>query len=234
MPNLDTHNDHIVTQAAEDYQLLIFDMDGVIVDSLMVMKMAFRASLFDYFGFSVTSRSVEALFSEYQKHLGKGFKQIMRELGLPEELSPYFVRHSRYLAAYVQPYQGMDELLKTLKKQGKTLCVATGKDGQRAGELLNRLSLLQYFDQVMGADQAPAKPDPTVLIDYMKYYDACAERTLMIGDAPADLLCAKRAGIASVAALWGYNKFEDLVSYQPKYYFHSPAQMNVYFSGRQP
>jgi len=233
MPNPNAYNEDLMTQGAENYQLFIFDMDGVIVDSLMVMQMAFRASIFDYFGFSITSHSVEALFREYQKHLGKGFKQIMKELGLPKELAPYFIRHSRYLTDYVQPYQGVDELLKALKTQGKILCVATGKDSQRARDLLSRLNLLQYFDQVMGADQAPAKPNPSVLLDYIKHYSADAERTLMIGDAPADLLCAKRAGIGAVAALWGYNKFEDLLCYEPKYYFHSPAQMKVYFSRKQ-
>lgn len=230
MSNLKT--DHLDTRhTMKDYQLLIFDMDGVLVDSLMVMKMAFRASMFDYFGFSVTSQSVDALFHEYQKHLGKGFKQIMKELGLPKELTSYFIKHSRYLGNYVFPYQGVDELLSCLKAQGKTLCVATGKDGKRAKDILHSLDLLKYFDQINGADQAPAKPNPSVLLEYIKHYKTSPQNTLMIGDAPADLICAKRAGIASAAALWGYTQVEELACYQPNYYFHSPVQMKAYFVG---
>ncbi|BFM48705.1 HAD family hydrolase [Marinomonas sp. THO17] len=231
MSSLKTENENLMTAGKKDYQLFIFDMDGVLVDSLMVMQMAFRASIFDYFGFAIASRSVEALFREYQKHLGKGFKQIMKELGLPTELLPHFSRHSRYLADYVLPYPDIEALLKWLTEQEKTLCVATGKEGRRAKDILRNLDLLKYFDQVVGADQAPAKPNPSVLLDYMKHYETSPDKTLMIGDAPADLLCAKRAGIDSAAALWGYNQVDELAGYQPTFYFYSPAQMRVYFSG---
>lgn len=211
-------------------RLIVFDMDGVLVNSIDVMKMAFSAALRECRS-DLQLHDCERLFSIYRQHLGKGFLQIMAELGLPETLHEPFKKHSRYLAPYVAVYPGVEALLSSLKEQGIRLTVATGKDGNRARELLERLQLAEYFDEVTGSDQAAPKPAPDVINFHRAKFDVARQETLMVGDSPVDLLCARSAGVHSAAALWGYSNYRILESCLPDYLFSAPYSMTEKIQG---
>lgn len=219
---------------------VLFDLDGVLVDSLAVMRLAFEAAYRDVYGDvdgdvqgdgphdepADSPTGFDALFAEYRRHLGKGFPEIMRAMGLSLDLHPRFVLHSRYLAPYVHAYAGVGALLRSLGQAGWALGVATGKDHARAVELLCQLHLHDHFCIVMGCDSVAApKPAPDMAEAFMARTGVRGERLVMVGDAPADLEFARRVPCRGVAALWGFSPAELLLKEGPHFAARSPQHL---------
>lgn len=225
--------EELASKPSHAFKLIIFDLDGVLINSLPVMQMAFEAALFDYFGHNLSAQERTNYFAQFRQHLGKGFPQIMSAINLPQALHEPFKTHSRYLAQYVRPYEGVSEMLKTLKQWGLKMTVATGKDTDRARELLVQLNLIQYFETVTGSDHTEApKPAPDMAQQHLVKLRIDPTQAMIIGDSPSDLACGRAANIRCGAALWGYNNEETLKAYRPDAFFHSPKQLTQWIKGR--
>ncbi|WP_229402167.1 HAD-IA family hydrolase [Micromonospora okii] len=176
---------------------VVFDLDGVIVDSFAVMSEAFAIAYAEVVG------DGPAPFEEYRRHLGRYFPDIMRIMNLPLAMQEPFVRESYRLADQVHVFDGIVELLLTLRVRNVRLAVATGKSGPRARSLLDRLGLLPFFAHVIGSDEvAQPKPAPDIVRHALDLLDVPPEAAIMVGDAPTDVASARGAGVASAAALW--------------------------------
>lgn len=203
---------------------VLFDFDGVLINSLTVMRLAFEASYRDVYGPGETC--FDTLFGEYRKHLGKGFTAIMRAMNLSPDLLPHFQRHSRALAPYVYAFNGITPMLERFGGDGWVLGIATGKDHARTCELLDRLGLRHHFSVVLGSDSvAQPKPAPDMIEAFCAQTDIPVSRLIMVGDAPADLECARRGHCRSIAALWGFSTREVLQAEQPAAFAESPAEL---------
>ncbi len=200
---------------------MIFDLDGVVVDSFAVMEEAFAIAYKEVVG------EGQAPFEEYRRHQGRYFPDIMRIMGLPLEMEEPFVRESYRLAHQVPVFEGITELLLTLRTRGYKLAVATGKSGPRARSLLEQLGLLPFFDHVIGSDEvAHPKPAPDIVVRALELMGLPAEEAIMIGDAPTDIASAHGAGVASAAALWAEVDDEDaLLGALPGAVLHRPAEL---------
>ncbi|WP_405106661.1 HAD-IA family hydrolase [Micromonospora sp. NBC_01405] len=200
--------------------VVIFDLDGVLVDSHEVMGQAFAAAYAEVVG------AGPAPFTEYQRYQGLYFPEIMRRMRLPLEMEEPFVRESYRLAAQVPVADGVVDLLRTLRTRGFRLAVATGKAGPRARSLLTTLNLIQHFDHVVGSDEVVnAKPAPDIVLRALSLLDAAPDAAVMVGDAPADIRSARAAGVTSVAATWATVDEDDLMAAGPDLVIHSPDEL---------
>ncbi|MFG2044479.1 HAD-IA family hydrolase [Dactylosporangium sp. NPDC048998] len=201
---------------------VIFDLDGVLVDSFEVMREAFTIAYAEVVG------GGEAPFEEYNRHLGRYFPDIMRIMGLPLEMQEPFVRESRRLAHRVTVFAGVRELLRVLRARGLRLTVATGKSGSRARSLLNQLGLLSQFDFVTGSDEiARPKPAPDIVLDALDRLGVHPDEAMMVGDAVTDIASAQGAGVMAVAALWADNDEEALLAARPDAVLSRPSDLLV-------
>ncbi|GAA3537518.1 HAD-IA family hydrolase [Amycolatopsis ultiminotia] len=200
---------------------VIFDLDGVVVDSFAVMSEAFAIAYAEVVG------AGPAPFEEYRHHLGRYFPDIMRIMNLPLEMEEPFVRESYRLADQVKVFDGITELLLTLRARGLRLAIATGKSGPRARSLLDRLGLLPFFAHVIGSDEVDRpKPAPDIVRHALRLLDVPAERAIMVGDAPTDLASAHGAGVASAAALWAPpDDVGELLAGRPDVVLQHPADL---------
>jgi AHBA synthesis associated protein len=201
---------------------VIFDLDGVLVDSFAVMNEAFDIAYREVVG------AGPAPFEEYRRHQGRYFPDIMRIMGLPLEMEEPFVRESYRLAHRVPVFEGVVELLLTLRARGFGLAVATGKSGERARSLLDTLGLLPFFAHVIGSDEvARPKPAPDIVERALELLGRSAEEAVMVGDAPTDLASAHGAGVASAAALWAVpdDDRDDLLAGRPSALLRHPADL---------
>jgi phosphoglycolate phosphatase len=112
-----------------------------------------------------------------------------------------------------------------LAKLGGRKSTATTKGTKSTRLILEQFGLLQHFDHVQGTDGFPAKPEPDVLLASLKGLGARPEDALFVGDSPADMEAAKRAGIRSCAVRWGYGNVEAMARWEPDYWIDSPDQL---------
>ncbi|MFB7515233.1 HAD-IA family hydrolase [Streptomyces sp. NPDC056144] len=211
------------------FRAVVFDLDGVIVDSYEVMREAFSIAYREVVG------AGEAPFAEYNRHLGRYFPDIMRIMGLPLAMEGPFVRESYRLQAEVPVFPGVRELLHELRARRIPLAVATGKAGDRARSLLSELGLLPLFDIVIGSDQvAHPKPAPDMVLRALSVLGAPPEQTVMVGDAVTDLQSARGAGVVPAAALWAGVDEDVLLAAGPEAVLRRPADLLALCPGAVP
>jgi AHBA synthesis associated protein len=200
---------------------VVFDLDGVIVNSFEVMRQAFSVAYAEAVG------AGEPPFAEYNTHLGRYFPDIMRIMGLPLAMEEPFVRESYRLAHLVPVHDGVRGLLGELRARGHRTAVATGKSGARARSLLDQLGLLPEFDVVIGSDEvARPKPAPDIVRRALDVLEMPVGRAMMIGDAVTDLQSAQAAGVTAVAALWGIEGDRDaLLAAGPDVVLEAPHEL---------
>lgn len=111
-------------------------------------------------------------------------------------------------------YDGLEDVLKELKRRGKKLAVATSKPEPFARRIIEHFDLAQYFDYVAGMELNGGRGTKEDVIRYA--LDACKvtdkDKVLMVGDREHDVLGAKGAGIDCLGILYGFGTSEELES----------------------
>jgi AHBA synthesis associated protein len=189
---------------ARAYDLVVFDLDGVLTDSAEVMRQAFAAAHKRVKG----QECDEAKVAAFLQRMGLPLATIMQELELPSEMVEPYVEVSRRLLHQTRVFPGVSDMLTLLVELGVHMGVASGKTGARARELLEAHALDGFFELILGCDDvACPKPAADILATHVARAGATQYRTLMIGDAEVDLRCADAAGIDFALAAWDANYF---------------------------
>lgn len=198
------------------YQLLIFDWDGTLVDSI---------------GRIVTAMHLAADACELPRCSDEQVRGIIG-LGLPEAIRCLYpdlhgraraqrLRHSyseNYLALEAEPsalFLGVAEGLEAFRAAGYGLAVATGKGRHGLQRVLADRGWLDYFDYSRCADETASKPDPLMLHEILAQSGVAASQALMVGDSSFDLLMAQRAGMDCVAVGYGAQPLHVLREHGP-------------------
>ncbi|CRI58570.1 HAD-IA family hydrolase [Pseudomonas sp. CCOS 191] len=202
-------------------QAVIFDLDGTLIDSKQVIAEAYHAAHAEVMG----ADAVPPPFSEYCRYLGRSFPEIMRQMGLPLEMHPVFMRESNARMHRIQVFDGIRELLGTLHERQVPMAIATGKDHARTEAILGCLGLLEYFGVIVGSDDV-ARPKPASDMA-LKIVDALGlnpATTLFVGDAVADLQCGHSAGMQTALALWD-SPVDEVRRHPCNYRLGQPGQL---------
>jgi phosphoglycolate phosphatase len=189
--------------------VLIFDLDGTLVDSsadLAEAGNAARAVL------GLPPLDPTAIIS----HVGDGAALLV------ERLTPGCdaLARSRAMAAFTsayaanctrrtRPYEGIVAALETLRARGWRLAVATNKPDGFSRSILAGTGLAPLIDTLRGGD-GPRKPDPGQLLSIMDELAADVARSWMVGDHRPDLLAAAAAGVRGCFCAWGMGRRDDL------------------------
>lgn len=105
------------------------------------------------------------------------------------------------------PFPGVRETLAALNAQGARLGICTNKPHALTCKLLRALNLETCFEAVLGGDSlAVRKPDPGHLLGVVEALGAERSGTVMVGDSPIDVACARAAGVPVVAVSYGYSR----------------------------
>jgi AHBA synthesis associated protein len=205
---------------ARTVRAVVFDLDGVLVDSFQVMRKAFTIAYAEVVG------EGSPPFEEYNRHLGRYFPDIMRIMGLPIEMETPFVRESYRLARDVKVFDGVEAVLQELRSLGIRTAVATGKTGARARSLLRGLGILHLFDHVIGSDEVhQPKPAPDMVQKAITLLEVPATEAMMVGDAITDLTSARAAGVTAAAALWADIDEPALLAAAPDIVLRTPEDI---------
>ncbi|MDJ0462529.1 HAD-IA family hydrolase [Streptomyces sp. H27-C3] len=206
--------------AHHEYRTVVFDLDGVLIDSFQVMRQAFALAYHEVVG------PGEPPFDEYRTHQGRYLPDIMRLMGLPLAMEGPFVEASQRLIREVKVYPDVPLLLKRLRESGVRTAIATGKSGERARGVLDVVGLLPLLDAVVGSDEVPRpKPAPDIVLEGLRRIGGSPGSAVMVGDAVIDLQAGRSAGTATAAALWGETSAGPLRDEQPDHVLEEPADL---------
>ena len=210
--------------------LLIFDLDGTLINTIDDLGQACNHAL-SACGFP--THKIE----DYPRLVGNGINKLI-ERALPEEhrneatvlrLREYFVPfYDQHNCDLTRPYDGIPELLQTLKAAGHTLTVASNKY-QAATEKIVAHYFPNTFDVVLGERVGvPRKPDPQIVWDILASLPSTINHkpsTLYVGDSLVDAATAKAANLPFVACTWGFCTQKQLAQAQPNYMIHHPSEI---------
>jgi len=197
-------------------QYILFDLDGTITDSkLGILKsMQYAAK---HFGIEIKDEELDSYSFFLGPPLRDGFKKIGN---IAEE--DFELAVAKYREYYIPKgmlsenklYPGIEELLKKLKKSGKTVILATSKAEKLAVQILEHFDILKYFNFVAGAelDGRRSKKDEVIshcLAHFGIVSNEEKKKAVMIGDRNHDIIGAKKVGIESVGVMYGYGSLEE-------------------------
>lgn len=186
--------------------LLIFDLDGTLVDSSKDLAEAMNATR-EWAGMQPIDPNLV-----YQ-YVGNGAGELVRRALGPDvseakqrEALVYFLDfYSNNALANTFVYPGIPEALQGLSGDGHTLAVLTNKPTRISIDLIHDLRLSEFFARIYGGDSLPEKkPDPGGIDQLREEFGAPQSETMMIGDSSVDVLTARNAGVKSCGVLWGF------------------------------
>lgn len=197
------------------FDLVIFDWDGTLMDSLAQIVRSVKLAALDL---GVPEPSDAAA----RDIIGLGLPEAMQVL-FPQvpEVEREALRH-RYAHHFVagvgghsQPYAGAEALLRQLSGAGRQLAVATGKSRAGLNRVLAHTGWSSYFSATRCADETASKPSPLMLKELLLELRVPLERAVMIGDTHYDLEMAQRLGMASIGVSYGVHSAERLAEHAP-------------------
>lgn len=209
-------------------ELVIFDLDGTLLDTIGDLAVACNAVL-------ALRGLPQHSYEEYCHFVGNGIMRLV-ERALPEELrTPYtvaavradFVKYyTEHIDTYTKPYEGVPELMTELVRRGIRVAVASNKF-QAGTEKLVRLFFPGVdFAAVLGQREGvPLKPDPAVVGEILARTGVDGERVLYVGDSGVDMQTAAAAGVRSVGVTWGFRDRAELVGAGAQHIVDRPAEI---------
>lgn len=194
-------------------QLVIFDLDGTLLDTVADLANATNQAL-EQCGYP--THPVEA----YYKFVGNGINKLFAR-ALPTEASneenvlrvrslfvPYYNEHN---ADYSRPYPGIVELLHTLQEDGVKIAVASNKYHEATLKLVHYFFPDIRFAAIYGQrEDVPVKPAPDIVYDILRDTGISTEQALYVGDSGVDMQTACNAGVESVGVTWGFRSEAEL------------------------
>ena len=187
--------------------LVIFDVDGTLVDSQDIIVAAQR-SAFAACGLEPPTRARS--LSIVGLSLAEAFTALVGPKGpVPALVAAYKDAFATLRAdpSVEEPFfPGAAETIRRLaRRPDVALGIATGKSRRGVARILDREGWRDLFATIQTADDAPSKPDPGMIMRAMAETGCGPAASVMVGDTTFDMAMARAAGIGAIGVSWGYH-----------------------------
>jgi phosphoglycolate phosphatase len=191
-------------------KLIIFDMDGTLVDSSLTIANAIN-SVREKLSLKPMDEA-KILDKINDPHLNPAQYFYEAEKFIPEHeqwFSEYYTQnHERELRLY----KGIADLLKLLKAKEYKIALATNAYRNSTLQSLEHLSLMDTFDAVVCFDDVKrGKPNPAMLLKILEDLNVSPQEALFVGDGERDMLASKAANIDYIMVNWGFSEYTENV-----------------------
>jgi HAD superfamily hydrolase (TIGR01549 family) len=181
-------------------RLVIFDLDGTLVDTLEATFRCFQEAVAPTLG-RVPSRE------EILDRFGPADHRIVSEwVGEGEAKAAVERLYACYETAFRDsgPFPGMVDLVLDLRRAGRRTAIFTGRGRASTEAIVRGMKLEGLFDAIVCGDEIEhPKPAPDGLLKILEMLNTQREDAIYVGDTVKDMEAARRAGVAMIAALWG-------------------------------
>jgi phosphoglycolate phosphatase len=210
------------------FDLLIFDWDGTLMDSAACIASSLQAACGDLALPVPSDRNARYI-------IGLGLDDALAHVlpGVPRTEYPKIV--DRYRHHFLERdsgtalFPGVKEMLAELRERGHVLAVATGKSRRGLDRALAASGVATYFSASRCADEGFSKPHPGMVQALLETTGVATDRALMIGDTTHDMLMARNAGMERVAISHGAHEEAELLEYEPLACVRDCAALRAWF-----
>lgn len=213
------------------YSAVVFDWDGTVMDSTHAIVAAIQGACADLdLPVPDASRASWVIGLSLEAALYHAVPTLEADR-MPAFLDSYrshFMRRNTDMMLF----EGMESLFDELARRGVRLAVATGKSRAGLDRVLAAAGLERVFACTRCADEAPGKPDPTMLREIIETLDLDPDGVVMVGDTAHDVQMASNAGVDSVAVTYGAHDRQTLLLARPTAMVPGVAELRDWLEAR--
>ncbi len=208
--------------------LLIFDLDGTLIDSKRDIATAVNLTFRDL---GLPEKLPEVIY----RYVGDGVRRLIRKA--VESADPLLLEHSlsifnghylQHLLDETRFYPGMEDLLCHFRSKKKAL--VTNKPLHYTEKIMEGLGARHHFDLVLGGEPVVnLKPHPEMILKTLEALAVSACDAVMIGDSVNDIQAARAAGIQVCAVGYGLGETEELQSADPDFFAEKVEDLKELF-----
>ena len=212
----------------KQYDTYIFDLDGTLLNTLDDLASAVNFALRSY-GMPEHTRD------DIRRFVGNGVRLLMIRAVPAGEQNPqfeevfntfrqYYMQHS---LDTTRPYDGIQEVLLTLRQRGCRLAVVSNKFDAATKELCKHF-FPHSIEVAVGEHEAEGirkKPAPDTVIEALSQLGVSADNAVYVGDSDVDLQTARNAGLPCISVLWGFRDKDFLLAHGATTFITSPREL---------
>ena len=206
---------------------VFFDLDGTLTDSMPGITKGVQYALKHY---GIQVEDISALKPFVGPPLADSFKKYYHFSEKDADDAIYVFREYYDVKGWKDnaPFEGVEDMLKTLKNAGLDLYVATSKPETTAKRVLEYFHLAEYFRFIGGASLDESRVNKDDVIRYVLAENGIGEdekpSVIMVGDREHDVIGAKKTGLSVIGVLYGYGSREELRNAGADYLCGTPAE----------
>ena len=193
------------------YALVVFDLDGTLVDSASDIAEALNRTLMDWSLPLVEEVIIRGWIGDGARALvASAFADAGKSINLGEVMPGFMVHYADCLLLAPTVYPGVVETLEALRARGIAVAICTNKPERFVRPLLDALALGGYFECIVGGDTlAERKPSAMPLLHVVEQFGLQPSQCLMVGDSLTDVQTAAAAGVPMALVSYGYLRGVD-------------------------
>lgn len=211
------------------YKACIFDLDGTLTDTLESLTYSVNETLREMQLPGITAAQCRSFVGNGARYLMERTLEAVGDTslsGIEQAMEIYGRIFGENCTYHVTPYEGIVEMLQTLKSGGVRLAVLSNKPHVQAVDVVNSFFEEGTFTYVQGQmEGVPRKPDPAAALMIAERMQVSQEECVYIGDSDVDMQTGNAAGMVTVGVSWGFRSREVLEEHGAKYIIDKPQEL---------
>ena len=211
------------------YKACIFDLDGTLTDTLESLTYSVNKTLKELELAEITSEQCKSFVGNGAHYL---IEQALKASGdvelwhIEKAMEIYGRVFKENCTYHVEPYKGIQEMLKTLRASGIKLAVLSNKPHLQTLDVISSFFEADMFTYVQGQlDGIPRKPDPSAIWMIAEKLQVKIGECIYVGDSEVDMQTANTAGVMSVGVTWGFRSRQVLEENGAKHTINHPEEL---------
>ena len=210
------------------YSAYLFDLDGTLLDTLGDLAASVNYAL-------RTHGMSEHTIDDVRRFVGNGVRKLMERAVPDGTVNPLFdeafatfrQHYMEHSLDTTRPYDGVPEMLATLKAKDCHLAVVSNKMMAATQELCRHF-FPDTIEVAIGENEAEGirkKPAPDTVIAALRQLGVGQERAVYVGDSDVDIETARNSGLPCISVLWGFRDRDFLLQHGAKTFISAPSEL---------